>query len=169
MIMCPYCGTQAREGVLFCEECGQNVQKPTERTLSVLPTKKVNNTSSDLASRITWGTARFGMDSMVVLHIRDVAEPVILRPADKLIFGRSDNNSTTKPDIDFTPYGALEKGVSRIHAAIIHEDDSLTLIDLGSANGTHLNGQRLVPEQPRILRDGDEIRLGRLVTHIYFK
>ena len=35
-------------------------------------------------------------------------------------------------------------------------------------NGTFLNGQRLVPNQPRILRDGDEIRLGHLVLYVRF-
>jgi pSer/pThr/pTyr-binding forkhead associated (FHA) protein len=85
------------------------------------------------------------------------------------VLGRSDNTSTQKPDLDLTPYGALEKGVSRIHAAIERSEDTLTLIDMGSANGTHLNGQRLIPDQPRVLRDGDEIRLGKLVAHVYFK
>jgi hypothetical protein len=32
-----------------------------------------------------------------------------------------------------------------------------------------LNGQRLIADQPRILRDGDEIRLGKLIAHVYFK
>jgi pSer/pThr/pTyr-binding forkhead associated (FHA) protein len=85
------------------------------------------------------------------------------------VLGRADEVSGTSPDLDLTPYNALEKGVSRIHAAIRRGEDTLTLVDLGSVNGTHLNGQRLVPNQPRVLRDGDEIRLGRLVVHIYFR
>jgi pSer/pThr/pTyr-binding forkhead associated (FHA) protein len=67
------------------------------------------------------------------------------------------------------PFGAAEQGVSRRHAIIRRGENTLTLIDLGSTNGTHLNGQRLTPNQPRVLRDGDEIRMGRLVFHIYFK
>ncbi|MCS7071755.1 MAG: FHA domain-containing protein, partial [Anaerolinea sp.] len=63
----------------------------------------------------------------------------------------------------------FEKGVSRLHAAICRQDETLTIVDMGSSNGTHLNGQRLIPDQPRVLRDGDEIRLGKLVAHIYFK
>jgi pSer/pThr/pTyr-binding forkhead associated (FHA) protein len=86
-----------------------------------------------------------------------------------MILGRADSSSTQVPDLDLTPYGALEKGVSRMHAAIHRSEDTLTLVDMGSVNGTHLNGQRLIPEQPRVLRDGDEIRLGKLVAHIYFK
>ena len=38
----------------------------------------------------------------------------------------------------------------------------------GSANSTYLNGQRLLPSEPRILRDNDELRLGRLVIRVTF-
>ncbi|MBL8116249.1 MAG: FHA domain-containing protein [Anaerolineae bacterium] len=169
MITCPYCGHKDREGVMFCEECGQNLQRPAERTITVSPTKRFEQSTADLAARVTWGTARFGQDAFIIIHIRDVTEPIILRPSDKLVMGRADGTSPTRPDLDLTPYGALERGVSRIHAAIGRSDDTLTLVDLGSANGTYLNGQRLVTDQPRILRDGDEIRLGRLVAHVYFK
>lgn len=165
MILCPYCGFKNLEGVLFCEECGQNLQGGN----AVLPTKQLDQAASELAAKATWGTARFGQDASIVMHIRDMPTPVIIRPAKKTVLGRADINSQQKPDIDLSPYGALDKGVSRVHAAIMRNEDTLTLVDMGSANGTHLNGQRLVPEQPRILRDGDEIRLGKLVAHIYFK
>jgi pSer/pThr/pTyr-binding forkhead associated (FHA) protein len=165
MIKCPQCGFENRPGVLFCEECGQSLQGTAN---AVLPTKKLEQ-AGDLAAKATWGTARFGQDASIVIHVRDASDPVILQPSKRTILGRSDATSPQKPDLDLTPYGALEKGVSRIHAAIYRSDDTLTLVDMGSANGTHLNGQRLVPDQPRILRDGDEIRLGKLVAHVYFK
>jgi pSer/pThr/pTyr-binding forkhead associated (FHA) protein len=93
----------------------------------------------------------------------------VFQPRQETILGRLDPASGTAPDLDLTPYGALQGGVSRIHAAIRRGEDTLTLVDLGSVNGTHLNGQRLIPNQPRVLRDGDEIRLGKLVAHVYFK
>jgi len=40
--------------------------------------------------------------------------------------------------------------------------------DLGSANGSFLNGQRLYPNEKRIVRDSDELRLGRLVMRVRF-
>jgi pSer/pThr/pTyr-binding forkhead associated (FHA) protein len=43
------------------------------------------------------------------------------------------------------------------------------LIDLGSTNGSFINDQRLVAHQPRILRDGDILRLGSLVVQVNFK
>ncbi|MBZ0279607.1 MAG: FHA domain-containing protein [Anaerolineae bacterium] len=167
MIICPYCGHKDREGIMYCEECGQSLQGTAAN--AVLPTRQLDQSTNDLAAKATWGTARFGQDASIIIHIRDATEPVILQPAKKTVLGRTDSTSTQRPDLDLTPYGALEKGVSRIHAAIHRSDDTLTLVDMGSANGTHLNGQRLVPDQPRILRDGDEIRLGKLVAHVYFK
>jgi hypothetical protein len=167
MIQCPYCGGRNREGIVFCEECGQVLGLNTQ---SVLPTRQIDpSITESLSAKATWGTARFGQDASIILHIRDVTDPIVLRPSEQLILGRSDINSTQKPDLDLTPYGALDKGVSRLHAAIHRTEDTLTVVDLGSSNGTHLNGQRLTPDQPRVLRDGDELRLGKLVAHIYFK
>lgn len=166
MNVCPNCAHDNRVGMLFCEECGQSLLK---EAADILPTRQLDTPGNDLAAKATWGTARFGTEALIVLHIRDASEPLILRPSKRTILGRVDASSPQKPDLDLTPYGALEKGVSRIHAAISRSEDTLTLVDMGSANGTHLNGQRLSPEQPRVLRDGDEIRLGKLVAHVYFK
>ena len=167
MKTCPYCAYTNREGFLYCEECGKRLSK--EEAGATLPTKQLDVTTESFAAHATWGTARFENDAAVIIHIRDASEPVTFQPQLQTVLGRADNSSAQKPDFDLTPYGALEKGVSRIHAAICRSDDTLTLVDKGSANGTHLNGQRLVPNQPRVLRDGDEIRLGKLIAHIYFK
>ncbi len=50
------------------------------------------------------------------------------------------------------------KSISRHHARIVVSGDILMLEDLGSKNGTRLNGRRL--DAPAKLADGDEIRLG---------
>lgn len=165
--VCPYCGHNNLVGVMFCEECGQGLV--VTNTPTTLPTRRLDQSSGELAAKATWGTARFGVEASIILHIREATEPIILKPAKRTVIGRSDSNTGQKPDLDLTPYGGLEKGVSRIHAVISRTDDTLTLTDMGSVNGTHLNGQRLVPDQPRVLRDGDEIRLGRLIAHVYFK
>jgi len=166
MIICPHCGQENREGVMFCEECGENL---VTEDITALSTRQLDPSSNELAAKATWGTARFGQQASIIIRIRDAAEPVVLQPSKRTILGRGDASSKQKPDLDLSPYGALEKGVSRLHAMITRSEDTLTLIDMGSVNGTHLNGQRLVPDQPRVLRDGDEIRLGKLIAHIYFK
>ena len=48
--------------------------------------------------------------------------------------------------------------VSRVHAVIVRYGGGWCVRDVGSTNGTFLNGQRLMGEQ--VLRAGDEIRIG---------
>ena len=50
--------------------------------------------------------------------------------------------------------------VSRYHALVRRSPVEVTLIDLGSGNGTVLNGQRLEPKIETRLNDQDEIKLG---------
>jgi len=50
-----------------------------------------------------------------------------------------------------------DKGASRRHAQIRRSGDNYTLTDLGSTNGTRLNGQTI---QSRELTDGDRITIG---------
>jgi DNA-binding winged helix-turn-helix (wHTH) protein len=52
-------------------------------------------------------------------------------------------------------------GVSRLHAHILVENGEATLEDLGSKNGTHLNGTRI--DTATALADGHEIRVGTIV------
>lgn len=49
---------------------------------------------------------------------------------------------------------------SAVHAEILNEDSALTLIDLGSTNGTYINGIKLAPATNHTLVPGDEIGLG---------
>jgi len=76
------------------------------------------------------------------------------------IIGRVDNKSSYAPDIDLTPYNALQKGLSRRHAALVRYQGMVHILDLSSVNGTFLNGQRLAPEVPHLIRVGDKLRFG---------
>ena len=50
--------------------------------------------------------------------------------------------------------------VSSHHAEIRSQGQGYAIIDLGSSNGTFVNEQPLVPYAPRLLSNGDHIRLG---------
>jgi len=64
-----------------------------------------------------------------------------------LVIGRSEDCDIPLPD----------RQVSRTHARIMWTGDGYQLEDLGSKNGTHLNGQALTKPMP--LHDGDEIQI----------
>lgn len=58
-----------------------------------------------------------------------------------------------------------DRAVSRPHAAITRGEDGIwTIEDLGSANGTILNGVPLVANEPQPLQDGSVITLGETVA-----
>jgi pSer/pThr/pTyr-binding forkhead associated (FHA) protein len=49
--------------------------------------------------------------------------------------------------------------VSRLHAVLENLGFAWSIRDLGSRNGTHLNGEKITAE--RVLRSGDEVRIGK--------
>jgi pSer/pThr/pTyr-binding forkhead associated (FHA) protein len=53
-----------------------------------------------------------------------------------------------------------EPTISRAHAAIGFDPNGFYIQDLGSTNGTMINGARA---ERQVLKNGDEIRMGRLV------
>ncbi|MCS6800987.1 MAG: FHA domain-containing protein [Chloroflexota bacterium] len=64
--------------------------------------------------------------------------------------GRAEDNAVVLPDL----------AVSRHHAQIARRDGAVVIVDLGSLNGTVVNGVRLAARQPFALRDGDRIEIG---------
>ncbi len=107
-----------------------------------------------------------------VLHLQIVGtETPLVLPADgDHILGREagDETSTDVPLVDLTPYHAKDLGVSRQHARIQVQESGYSLEDLGSRNGTQVNGHRLTPLQPYTLRPGDCISVGELILFVYF-
>ena len=56
-----------------------------------------------------------------------------------------------------------DSSVSRRHAQMLRQERGLYVQDLGSRNGTMLNGQRL--GEPRLLEDGDTLTVGAIALH----
>jgi pSer/pThr/pTyr-binding forkhead associated (FHA) protein len=77
------------------------------------------------------------------------------------IMGRAADASFT-PDISFSAYNAVDKGVSRRHAMLRPSPNRLYLIDLGSTNGTLHNAVPIGKGLARALHDGDTVSLGQL-------
>lgn len=72
-------------------------------------------------------------------------------------------------DFDLSPYDAYHYGVSRRHAQMMLVEGYLYIEDLGSTNGTRINGFQLTSKQRYRLRDGDEIEFARLRMTIKFE
>jgi pSer/pThr/pTyr-binding forkhead associated (FHA) protein len=70
---------------------------------------------------------------------------------DVMVVGRGADCDITLP----------ERQVSRHHARVERRNQGYMLIDLGSKNGTYVNGQEV--NQPYLLQDGDEVQLALCV------
>ena len=57
-----------------------------------------------------------------------------------------------------------DTAMSRQHARVVVSDEGISLVDLGSLNGTFINGERVNEE--RFLADGDVIRVGRALLTV---
>ncbi len=95
--------------------------------------------------------------------------PLRLRVENKMNVGRIvAGDGIKRPDVDLTPYNAETMGVSRLHFSIEPEADRLLVRDLGSGNGTQLNGNRLKPDEAYRLNSGDQIMVGLLRLDVNF-
>ena len=64
-----------------------------------------------------------------------------------------------RPDLELPlPYRAL----SGLHARLVRIDDRWHVEDLGSTNGTRVDGEKLVAHQPRAIAPGAQITLGQI-------
>lgn len=64
-------------------------------------------------------------------------------------------------DGELTDCEIADGSVSRIHARLYRSDGSIWVEDLRSENGTFLNGDRMLPNEPWALKPGDELKFGK--------
>ncbi len=170
MITCPVCHQQEYEGELFCSRCGAQLmlaeESPITRNFTV--TQMMENTPPANAAReYQPANNQPPGPGQIALAVTGAAASLILAGKFEYLLGR-EGQGQAPPDVDLTPYGGREMGVSRRHASLRVDGKQLLLMDLHSANGTKLNGELVPPQEPVRLLDGDEIRLGKLAMHIYF-
>ena len=164
-VSCPNCETKNKASEIFCYACGHLMDSGQ----GFHSTRSFADADVD-----TLSPEFYGRDSLLILRPRNSGAYYKLRPQNlthELVVGRSSTNTAMTPDIDLTEEKAEELGVSRLHLAIqyVPEDSTLIVFDLGSANGSYINGQRLHPSENRILRNGDELRLGRMILRVKYE
>ncbi len=102
------------------------------------------------------------MRSTTASLISETGRRLEIPAQDVVIVGREDMRSGIRPDVDLTLDGASAAGVSRRHCRLLRGADGWRVEDLMSTNYTVLNGKALPAHTPAPVRDGDELRLGKL-------
>lgn len=111
-----------------------------------------------------------GKTWVVILKVADTPHTVELHVKGETTFGRElhGGGNNKGKHIDLTKFQAEEQGVSRVHAALRVQANHLVVSDLGSTNGTFLNGYK-VPRQANLpVRERDTIELGKFRLQVVF-
>lgn len=86
-----------------------------------------------------------------------------------VLVGRANGNTEPKVAVDLSPFNAHNLGVSRAHARFERAGSRLFIRDLGSTNGTWLNGKRLTAMNVYEIYHGDKVEFGRLSSTLFIK
>ena len=168
---CTQCGHINPHGALYCEKCFAlllDTHPVSSQTMTIDPSTlglAVQAKRSQVTDRLA--QAEKLNPHTVALYVASRSEPLIVVVVQQAILGRvAPHDAHVR--IDLSHYDGLDKGVSRQHATLKRTNNKLMIEDLGSSNGTWLNGELLQPYQPATLVSGARLRLGQLELEIYF-
>jgi len=152
---------------MFCAECGAQLDG-----IETLTTQAITN--DQIASELNKKAPRpdplsTPTNSWISLHLMDSGKILPLASRNEFTLGRLSEGQPIMPDIDLTPYQAYASGVSRLHAVVKRDAERVLVMDLGSSNGTYLNGRRLNPHMEESLNHGDIVALGKLKIQILLR
>jgi FHA domain/Double zinc ribbon len=157
--VCPSCGATSPAGELFCSNCGSPLGSAAPVAAAPAPAPAPDFTPASAAAPVA--TAAPALTARLVVEADN--QEFDLSGKDTIVIGREDAVSNIFPDVDLTPHGGEEGGVSRLHARIFVENGQYMLEDENSTNFTFLNRQKLTGKSPVALHDNDEIKLGRVL------
>ncbi len=175
MIICPNCHHKEFPGALFCSECGARLI-----SLDYLTTQSIQKTTSDMLDQSKLGSSpdtlkndtnaqKPEQNAELALFVIDSKQTLQLAGRTEFTLGRVAEGQPILPDVDFSPFEAYSQGVSRLHAALKVHRDRVAIMDLGSSNGTRVNGQKIVPHVDYPVNQGDIIALGKLKIQVVLR
>jgi hypothetical protein len=159
-LACAQCGTVTDSGARFCPACGQSFPRFAPIGLAC----------PQCASTCVPGTpfcetcgAILPVQPYVIINATGLRLNLLTGDQTSVVIGRADALSGVAPDLDLDPYAGELAGLSRRHARVFVQESHSWIEDLNSVNWTYLNHQRLSPDKPLPLNDGDLLRLGNVL------
>jgi pSer/pThr/pTyr-binding forkhead associated (FHA) protein len=161
MPFCSQCGSQNSDNARFCSQCGTPLTPPTEPMAQPVP--------DDATATITFGApAKAETDERDSLNASDAAAVDALPGGSALLVVQRGPGAGSRYllDSDLSTVGRHPESdifldditVSRRHVEFRREDGAFRVHDVGSLNGTYLNGDRVDDAE---LNNGDEVRIGK--------
>jgi hypothetical protein len=154
--ICPICQTENEATAQECQNCGA--------LLTDISTDLVAN--PDISNAPVLDVGSFIDTSMIPeggigIHVIGAPKPYYLHIYKELIIGRP-MDATLEAVLDLSDLAAYSMGVSRRHAKLLRTATGFEIMDLGSRNGSWLNGERLIPLKPYPLVSGSQLLIGRM-------
>jgi FHA domain len=134
------------------EECGQDFDKISTFVEPILDAPNRCVTSFYIQAATTGRTA------FLTTNLSNADEARVTAIASTWLIGRSRNCAIT----------VAHRSVSRCHAVIGHvANHGFYIMDVGSSNGTWVNGRRLPILERQTLRDGDLVKLSHISVEFF--
>jgi hypothetical protein len=165
MIICPNCRHEEVPGALFCSDCGAQLVFSDLANTTAFPERQ--NKMDDLP-----GTAPMQpnmtstLRARILVHIIDNGKLIPVSDKTEFTVGRASEGQPITPDVDLGEFNAFDFGVSRLHIVVRLTGDKLTVMDLGSSNGTFVNSIRLPANSEKSISSGDIVSLGKFRIQI---
>jgi hypothetical protein len=158
--ICPVCKTKNEIEAVVCGNCGAALEDlfmdPGART------KTTDIQAVDLERIKNWHISEATVpDSGIAVYVEGEFNPVYVDSKGEFVVGRR-VGTTSEGLLDLSASGGYHLGVSRRHAVIRRTDHGYDVLDLGSANGTWLNDERLLPHKSYPMESGSHLRLGNM-------
>lgn len=145
---CTQCGYKNPQGAKFCAQCGTPLTAPLDVTTGMLPASQETGEADE---RIDTDGVRSELEPGTALLV-SVRGPNVgarfLLDKDTVTVGRHPESDIFLDDIT----------VSRRHAEFRRTDGTFAVADVGSLNGTYVNGTR---SDHQVLAHGDNVQIGK--------
>ena len=153
---CTNCGHLNPDGANFCANCGQPIHRATDVTTGSLKLDEspdIADAELDVEAQTIVSELEAGTALLLVLRGPNQGARFLL-DRDVTTVGRHPSSDIFLDDIT----------VSRRHAEFRREEGGLWVHDVGSLNGTYVDGRRT---EDQVLQTGNEVQIGKFKLMVF--
>jgi pSer/pThr/pTyr-binding forkhead associated (FHA) protein len=164
MIICPNCRHEEVPGSLFCSDCGAQLVFSDVSNTTAFPEGQIRDDLPGTAPMQPNMTST--LRARIMVHIIDNGKLIPVTDKTEFTVGRASEGQPITPDVDLGEFNAFDYGVSRLHIVVRLTGEKLTIMDLGSSNGTFINAVRMPINSEHTITSADIISLGKFRIQI---